>query len=398
MKSNFENGKLTLVLEGRIDSNNAADFEKQIMEEVDKVPQADIVMDAEKLEYISSAGLRVLMKLRKKANKVLPVINVSPEIYDIFEVTGFSELLDVKKRLREISVEGCEMIGSGGYGKVYRLDSETIAKIYSPSISLEFVEKERDNSQKAFLMGVPTAISYDVVKCNDSYGVVYELLDAQTTAQIISKEPERIPEISSKCALLLKELHKIEPGEDSGLPKRKDTLLNWLDTLTEYITEAEAGKIRDFIQSIPDRNTFLHGDFNSKNIMMRDGEFQLIDIGDAAIGHPVFDIAGLMLAYIILPASRGGIRSDEEIRGLLGFDFEYADKVWGVMCGTYFGLSDPEAIGAMTKKLMLYCLLLMTYQAVTVHGNDKTLIQRSVDNIVRGRLLPAIEHAQPLDF
>ena len=41
--------------------------------------------------------------------EALPVVNVSPEVYDIFDMTGFMELLDVKKRLREISVEGCEL-------------------------------------------------------------------------------------------------------------------------------------------------------------------------------------------------------------------------------------------------------------------------------------------------
>ena len=61
---------------------------------------------ADRLEYISSAGLRVLMKLRKKAGKALPVLNVSPEVFEVFEMTGFTELLDVKKRLREIAVEG----------------------------------------------------------------------------------------------------------------------------------------------------------------------------------------------------------------------------------------------------------------------------------------------------
>ena len=106
----------------------------------------------------------------------------------------------MKKRLREISVEGCELIGSGAYGKVYRIDKETIAKIYSPNISLEFVEQERAVSRRVFLMRVPTAIAYDVVKCGDCYGVVYELLDARTVAQLIDQDPDRIPGIGKSCS------------------------------------------------------------------------------------------------------------------------------------------------------------------------------------------------------
>ncbi|MBR0034369.1 MAG: STAS domain-containing protein, partial [Synergistaceae bacterium] len=139
-----ENNTLTLSLEGRIDSNNAPDVEKSLLASAEQHPDSEITLDAQNLQYISSAGLRVLMKLRKRSGKKLPVLNVSQEVYDIFEVTGFTELFDVRKRIREISVEGCEFVGSGGYGKVYRLDPETIVKLYNPGISLEFVQQERN--------------------------------------------------------------------------------------------------------------------------------------------------------------------------------------------------------------------------------------------------------------
>ncbi|MBQ3265442.1 MAG: phosphotransferase [Ruminococcus sp.] len=378
-------------IKGKIDSTNAPEFEKEIMAAM------PVEIDASELEYISSAGLRVLLKLKKAVDDVT-ITNVSGEVYEILDVTGFTSMLNVKKALREISVEGCELIGAGGYGRVYRIDSETIAKIYNPGISLEFVERERSTSQKAFLIGVPTAISYDVIRCGDCYGVVYEMLDAKTMAQIISSDPSKIPEISARSAILLKQLHQIVPGADSGLPDRKEKLIAWVDTLSEHITAEESDKIKDFISRIPDRDTFLHGDYNAKNVMVRDGEFQLIDIGDAAIGHPVFDIAGLMLAYIIIPSSRGGARSDEDLRGLLGFDFEYAQKVWGVMCATYFGLSSPDDIKAMTMKLMPYCLLLMSFHALSIAGDDSGAIKTRVDLVLRQRLLPAIDAAQPLDF
>lgn len=140
-------------------------------------------------------------------------------------IIGISIALLSNDVIREISVVGCEEIGSGAYGRVYRIDPETIAKLYAPSVDLAVVERERAISQKAFLMGVPTAISYDVVKCGDSYGVVYELLDAKTLAQVITEAPDRIPEITDRCAGMLKELHQIVPDSDSGLQSRKDELL-----------------------------------------------------------------------------------------------------------------------------------------------------------------------------
>ena len=295
-----------------MDSNNASALEREIMAAVSEAPGAEIAVDAENLTYISSAGLRVLLSLRKRVNKALPVLNVSPELYDVFAVTGFTNLLDVKKRLREISVEGCEEIGSGAYGRVYRIDSETIAKLYSPSIDPAVVEREREISQKAFLMGIPTAISFDMVKCGDCHGVVYELLNAKTLAQVISEAPERIPEIAARCAGLLKELHRIVPDADSGLQSRKDELLHWVDSISGYVTAAEADAIRGLIRGVPDRDTFLHGDFNFKNIMLRDDEFQIIDIGDAALGHPVFDLAMMMQVYVVMPVGLGRERGRQK--------------------------------------------------------------------------------------
>lgn len=386
----------TICLEGRIDSNNAAETEKSLLAKANENPGAEIVLDAEKLDYISSAGLRVLMKLRKLAGKSIPIVNVSQEVYSILEVTGFIELFDVKKALREISVEGCEFIGSGGYGRVYRLDPETIVKLYNPGLSLEFVEREREISQRAFLMGVPTAISYDVVKCGESYGVVYEMLNAKTIAQVINENPGKVSELCRGSAKLLKKLHAITPGADSGLPDRKKDLLQWAESITG-ITEAESEKLIAFIRNIPERNTFLHGDYNSKNIMVRDGEFQLIDIGDAAIGHPVFDVVGLMLAYIILPQSQGGKYTDEMRRGLLGFDFDLAPKVWRVMCGTYFGLSSDDDVRVQTQKLMPYCMLMMSNHGFRLH-HDEPEIVGGVLKILRERVIPSFEGAALLDF
>ena len=398
MRQTLKDNTLTLYPEGHIDTNNAGQFEKDAFEAIEEAQGASLVIDATNLEYISSSGLRVMMKLMKRTASRIPVVNVSPAVFEIFDVTGFTDLLDVKKALRQVSVDGLEMIGSGGYGKVYRIDDETIVKVYSPSITLDFVERERDISQKAFLMGVPTAIYFDVVQVGDAYGVVYEMIDAKTTAQIIDADPSRIGEVATKSALLLKELHQIVPGPNAGLPDCKEHFIEWIDSLEEFLTEEETDALKGFIRSIPDRDTFLHGDFNAKNIMDTKGELLLIDIGDASIGHPIFDVAGLMLAYIILPNSRGGMRSDEELRRLQGFDLDLAPQMWGAMCAAYFGLTSPEEIAAITQKLMPYCLLLMGYQSVRLWGDDKDAIALRIDRVLRAKVLPALKNAPSLDF
>ena len=89
----MENGRFVIALQGRIDTNNATEVEKELLALLAQYQGQVPVLDAAELSYISSAGLRVLMKLRKQAGKPITVENVSREVYDIFETTGFTELL-----------------------------------------------------------------------------------------------------------------------------------------------------------------------------------------------------------------------------------------------------------------------------------------------------------------
>lgn len=90
------NSTHTLPLIGRIDSVNAAEWERKLTQQLDT--EKETVFDAEALEYISSAGLRVLLKIQKSLPQKARIVNVSPDVYEILEMTGFSELFDVTKR------------------------------------------------------------------------------------------------------------------------------------------------------------------------------------------------------------------------------------------------------------------------------------------------------------
>ena len=149
MKTELHDGTLTLFPEGHVDSKNATDFERDAMAAVEAAPGTSVVVDVDKLEYVSSAGLRVFMKLARRAKGTLSVVNASPEVYDIFDVTGFVELMDVRKRLRTVSVEGLELLGSGANGSVYRFTRDEMIKAFRPGLSLDVVEAEREASRTA---------------------------------------------------------------------------------------------------------------------------------------------------------------------------------------------------------------------------------------------------------
>ena len=91
-----ENDKLTIEFEGRIDSGNSADIESEIFGLLAEQDPACIVLDAEKLDYISSAGLRVLLATQKgmrAAGGSLTIVNAVPAVREVFDITGFSDIL-----------------------------------------------------------------------------------------------------------------------------------------------------------------------------------------------------------------------------------------------------------------------------------------------------------------
>ena len=93
---NVEGNKAFFNLEGRLDTTTAPELEEQLKAALDGV--TELTLDLEKLEYISSAGLRVLLSAQKVMSKQgeMKLIHVNDTIMEIFEVTGFSDILTIE--------------------------------------------------------------------------------------------------------------------------------------------------------------------------------------------------------------------------------------------------------------------------------------------------------------
>ena len=95
INKSLKDNELVIALEGRLDTNTVADLENEVrnLEEIKK-----LTFDFEKLEYISSAGLRILLSCQKKMNMQGEMIikNVNDAIKEIFEITGFNDILTIE--------------------------------------------------------------------------------------------------------------------------------------------------------------------------------------------------------------------------------------------------------------------------------------------------------------
>ena len=313
---------------GSISSANASAFQEELLS---AISGSTLVIDAEGLSYISSAGLRVLLQAKKKLGGQLVLENVVPEVFDILDMTGFTQLLTVRKALRRISVEGLTEIGHGQNGHIYRMDPDTIVKVFNANIDYSMVQNEITKSKVAFMSGIPTAISYDVVKVGPCFGVVYELLNAKDLAKCMKEDPEHRDDYVRYFASAMREMHTMEVTSEQ-FPSARATMMGALPyTKGRIFTEEEYEKVKAVMENVPERNTFIHGDCHAGNVMLQGKDLILIDLACAGCGHPIFD---LMSMYLTAGCHQGELFQH--------YTVEEADHIWKVFLSTYLNTQDAE--------------------------------------------------------
>ena len=337
---------LYIAVEGRIDATNAAAAEEKIFAVKNENKGTHTVIDADKLEYISSAGLRVILKLRKEEPK-LAIINVSPDVYDVFDMTGFTDMVTVEKAYPRMSVEGCEFIAKGANGAVYRYDNETILKTYFAKDALPEIKQERENARRAFVLGINTAIPYGIVRVGDGYGTVTELLNATSVTKLIRSNPDDMTQAAKYYIDMLKSIHAISV-EDGLLPDMKDTALDWANYIVPHLPEDQANKLLSLIEAVPKTNTVMHGDYHTNNIMVQNGEPLLIDMDTLCMGHPVFELGSMFNAFVGYSEL-----NHQNMMDFFGYDFETAGKFWAMALEMYLGTNDAEVCRSVAEKAMI---------------------------------------------
>lgn len=346
INSELKGKVLFLMPSGRIDSTNASDIQAEIDEIVATNPHDVLIFDCENLEYISSAGLRIVLKLGK-TEKEFEVINANSEVYDIFDMTGFSEILTVKKAYRKFSVDGCEIIGQGAKGTVYRYDPETIVKVYNDSDSLPDIKRERELARKAFVLGVPTAISYDVVKVGDKFGSVFELLDTKSLSEYIADEPENFDKYVKCFADLLLQIHSTDVDPDD-MPSGKEKFQRRVEHIKDYIPEEMYTKLHDMLDAMPEVTKMIHCDYHTNNVLLQNGEVILIDMDTLSYGHPIFELANIHIAYVGF-----GIVNPKMVEDFIGLPYETTKRIWNTFLRYYLGTDDEQRILDVENKVSI---------------------------------------------
>ncbi len=369
----IENNEARIVVSGHIDSVSAPEVEKEIFADSQITACENIVIDAENLEYISSAGLRVILKIRKLC-PALKIVGVSPEVYEVLDMTGFTEMIKVEKAYRKLSVEGCKVLGQGSNGVVYRYNPEIVVKVYRNADALNEIHRERQLARRALILGIPTAIPYDVVKVGDSYGSVFELLNAKSFSQLIDEEPENKDKYIGEFVDLLKKIHgtKVEKDEMTDM---KQTALDWAKYLVGHLPQEQSDKLIALIEAVPEQCTMIHGDYHTNNVEMQNGEVLLIDMDTLSFGHPIFELASMFLGFV----GFGEIDHNVTLK-FMKLPYETTTYIWKKALSLYLNTTDESRIKEVEEKAMIIGYARLLRRTIKRIGYDDAEGKAVIDN------------------
>ena len=273
---------------------------------------------------------------------------------------------------------------------IYRIDNDTIVKVYNEADTLDHIKAEHDMSRTAFILGIPTAIPFGIVKVGERYGSIFELINARTFAELLQQDPTQIEFVAQQTVELAKTLHETEAPV--GIPLHSDVARQWLDEAKSSFDPQHFAKLSALIKMIPETGTMLHGDLHIKNIMQYEDEALLIDMDTLSAGHPIYELACIYNAY-----EGFGICDPNVFKNFLSVDESVVKPLLHRILELYLETDDEDRINEVKEKASVIGLLRVLRRIIRIGEQDtpegKKLLEECRDRINR-----AVDHLDTLTF
>ena len=279
---------LRVAFSGRLDAATAELHEQKLFRALEHKENDTCLIDAEKLGYISSGGLRLILDVKKRCDDTR-IINVSLDIYDILSMTGFTKFLPVERRIREVKQPAPTMLlCKESDGEVFRSTDDMVVKIFNPDITYDYVQKRLQLTKAAITHGIPAPIAFEIVKCDDRFGVISEKIYGETLADLWKAHPDSMQEEISMLAELMLTLHD-SVVEEEELPDYKERMIEEVKQ-NRKLTADEQQKLIHLADILPPAKAFIHGNLRLSNILKQDGRLILLDLTRCGYGNAILDL------------------------------------------------------------------------------------------------------------
>lgn len=275
----------------------------------------------------------------------------------------------------KINLDDYIQSGEGGMALTYNhKDGKTLAKLFMKGMGAETAEREFLVNKTVYEMGILTPKPIRLVTDGERFGAEYELIhNKRSFARIISQEPEQLEPLSLRFAQLAREIHQT-PADTSRLPSMKELIRAQIVRYTDVPADVRE-KTLQFLESVPDTPTCLHGDLHIGNIIT-DGERTLwIDVGDFAYGVPEWDL-GMMFFT-------SNYMSEQRAISIFHLPMDVLRQHWAVFAKAYFGIEDQEELKKKQQALFPYLAVKMLYFISKIHNGSGALSEMTLSLIRR---------------
>ena len=276
-----------------------------------------------------------------------------------------------------INLEDYIRSGEGGTAISYsHKDGKTLAKLFMAGMGAETAEREFLVNKTVYEMGIPTPKPLRLVTDGTRFGAEYELIrNKRSFTRIISQEPQQLEPLSLRFANLARELHRT-PADTTRLPSMKELIKAQIVRYKDVPGDVREKELQ-FLESIPDTPTCLHGDLHIGNIIT-DGECTLwIDVGDFAYGVPEWDLCMMYYATNFM--------SEQRAMSVFHLPIEVLRQHWAVFARAYYGIDDQEELRKREQAFLPYYAVKMLFIISKIH-NGSGAPSDMVLNLIRRNL------------
>jgi len=337
-------------------------------------PNEKHILDFSMAGDISFSGMRALIKAKEHGIKFV-IVNAKPIPAKKLATSGLGSLINITSKPLEIELEdGWKKSGDGFTAVTYNnSDGDSLLKLYSDFIPVENIEHEKNIGLAAVKSGINTPLSGLLVTCRGKNGIIFELIkDKVSIARAVSQQPEKIEHYAKIFADECKKLHST-PCDKSVFPNVKD-IYREIIRKSKNFTENEKKKITNFLESVKDEDTYIHGDLHPGNLIMANGETLFIDMADLCYGSHLIDLGA---TFFCLNCS-----DDELANKLFHSPSATMRKFWSIFSSYYFGADTQEKQKEVNKMMMPYAALKTLFFG-ELHQMEPQMKQFIQENLIK---------------
>lgn len=200
--------------------------------------------------------------------------------------------------MKEIDITQWTKVGEGGNGATYTNEAEPgvlLKESYLELAKADDLVQEFNISQAIYELGIPTPRMIELVSVNGRAAIKCQAIDGKKSfARLCHDNPEKLDAYALEMARLAKEFHATNTAGVSAIPSMK-ALMTEAVAQSAMLSDKAKKRVQDFLDTLEDAPTLLHGDFTFSNIIRSNDKAYWIDLGRVTHGSPYFDLGHFYL-------------------------------------------------------------------------------------------------------